>query len=62
MAPVVSFETRPHAFGLGQGLHEGAVEEPLRKGADGDGVLTLHVPQVQPRVAECLFPVLNIEV
>ncbi|XP_046521761.1 transcription factor TFIIIB component B'' homolog isoform X2 [Equus quagga] len=48
VAPFVSFETRPHAFGLGQGLHEGAVEEPLRKDADGDGVLTLHVPQCTP--------------
>uniref|UniRef100_A0A9L0SCB6 B double prime 1, subunit of RNA polymerase III transcription initiation factor IIIB n=1 Tax=Equus caballus TaxID=9796 RepID=A0A9L0SCB6_HORSE len=48
VAPVVSFETRPHAFGLAQGLHEGAVEEALRKGADGDGVLTLRVPQCTP--------------
>lgn len=47
VAPIVSSETRPHTLGLGRGLGESSVGEPLRKDSDGDSVLTLYVPEVK---------------
>ncbi|XP_032966342.1 transcription factor TFIIIB component B'' homolog isoform X2 [Rhinolophus ferrumequinum] len=48
VAPIVSSETRPHTLGLGRGLGESSVGEPLRKDSDGDSVLTLYVPECIP--------------
>ncbi|XP_066887210.1 transcription factor TFIIIB component B'' homolog isoform X3 [Kogia breviceps] len=45
VAPVVSSESRPHTLGLGMGLGESSVEEPLGKDSNGDSVLILHVPE-----------------
>ncbi|XP_074184954.1 transcription factor TFIIIB component B'' homolog isoform X2 [Rhinolophus sinicus] len=48
VAPIVSSETRPNTLGLGSGLGESSVGEPLRKDSDGDSVLTLYVPECIP--------------
>lgn len=48
VAPIVSSETRPNTLGLGRGLGESSVGEPLRKDSDGDSVLTLYVPECIP--------------
>ncbi|XP_024903456.1 transcription factor TFIIIB component B'' homolog isoform X5 [Pteropus alecto] len=45
VAPTVSSETRPHTLGLGTGLGESSIGEPLRKDSNGDNVLTLYVPE-----------------
>lgn len=37
----------PHTLGLGMGLGESSVEEPLEKDSNGDSVLILHVPEVK---------------
>ncbi|XP_053513242.1 transcription factor TFIIIB component B'' homolog isoform X2 [Artibeus jamaicensis] len=47
-APIVSAETSSHALGLGRGLGESSVGEPLRKDSHGDHVLTLCVPECTP--------------
>uniref|UniRef100_A0A8C2P9S3 Myb-like domain-containing protein n=1 Tax=Capra hircus TaxID=9925 RepID=A0A8C2P9S3_CAPHI len=45
VAPAVSSESGPHTGGLGMGLGESSVEEPLGKDFNGDPVLTLNVPE-----------------
>nr|KAF6365817.1 B double prime 1, subunit of RNA polymerase III transcription initiation factor IIIB [Pipistrellus kuhlii] len=47
-APVVSSETSSHTLGLGQGLSESSVGEPLAKDSSGDNVLTSYVPECIP--------------
>ncbi|XP_023606750.1 transcription factor TFIIIB component B'' homolog isoform X7 [Myotis lucifugus] len=44
--PVVSSETSSHTLGLGRGLSESSVGEPLGKDSSGDNVLTPYVPEV----------------
>lgn len=46
-APIVSSETSSHTLGLGGGLGESSVGEPLRKDSNGDHVLTFCVPEVK---------------
>ncbi|XP_036888327.1 transcription factor TFIIIB component B'' homolog isoform X2 [Sturnira hondurensis] len=46
--PIVSSETSSHALGLGRGLGESSIGEPLRKDSDGDRMLTLCVPESTP--------------
>ncbi|CAI9156264.1 unnamed protein product [Rangifer tarandus platyrhynchus] len=48
VAPAVSSESGPHTLGLGMGLGESSVEEPLGKDFNGDPVLTLNVPKCIP--------------
>ncbi|XP_013828183.2 PREDICTED: transcription factor TFIIIB component B'' homolog isoform X1 [Capra hircus] len=48
VAPAVSSESGPHTGGLGMGLGESSVEEPLGKDFNGDPVLTLNVPECIP--------------
>ncbi|XP_020771241.2 transcription factor TFIIIB component B'' homolog isoform X2 [Odocoileus virginianus] len=48
VAPAVSSESGPHTLGLGMGLGESSVEEPLGKDFNGDPVLTLNVPECIP--------------
>lgn len=45
VAPVVFSETRPHTCGLGRGLSESSIQEPLRKDSIADSVLTFHSPE-----------------
>lgn len=47
VAPVVFSETRPHTCGLGRGLSESSIQEPLRKDSIADSVLTFHSPEVK---------------
>ncbi|XP_045042175.2 transcription factor TFIIIB component B'' homolog isoform X3 [Desmodus rotundus] len=47
-APIVSSETSSHTLGLGGGLGESSVGEPLRKDSNGDHVLTFCVPECTP--------------
>ncbi|XP_059550367.1 transcription factor TFIIIB component B'' homolog isoform X8 [Myotis daubentonii] len=47
-APVVSSETSSHTLGLGRGLSENSVGEPLGKDSNGDNVLTPYVPECIP--------------
>ncbi|XP_036166891.1 transcription factor TFIIIB component B'' homolog isoform X4 [Myotis myotis] len=47
-APVVSSETSSHTLGLGRGLSESSVGEPLGKDSNGDNVLTPYVPECIP--------------
>ncbi|XP_023606741.1 transcription factor TFIIIB component B'' homolog isoform X4 [Myotis lucifugus] len=46
--PVVSSETSSHTLGLGRGLSESSVGEPLGKDSSGDNVLTPYVPECIP--------------
>lgn len=46
-APVVSSETSSHTLGLGRGLSESSIGEPLEKDSNGDNVLTPYVPEVK---------------
>ncbi|XP_027376326.1 transcription factor TFIIIB component B'' homolog isoform X1 [Bos indicus x Bos taurus] len=48
VAPAVYSESGPHTCGLGMGLGESSVEEPLGKDFNGDPVLTLNVPKCIP--------------
>lgn len=48
VAPTVSLETMPHTLGLGRGLGESSVGEPLKKDSDGDSMLTLYGPECIP--------------
>ncbi|KAK1345201.1 hypothetical protein QTO34_013911 [Cnephaeus nilssonii] len=47
-APVVSSETSSHTLGLGRGLSESSIGEPLEKDSNGDNVLTPYVPECIP--------------
>jgi len=48
VAPVVSFETRPHTLGSDMVLSESSIKEPQRKDSNGDSVLALHVSEGTP--------------
>ncbi|XP_008689539.2 transcription factor TFIIIB component B'' homolog [Ursus maritimus] len=48
VAPVVSFETRPHTLGSDTVLTESSIKEPQTEDSNGDGVLTLHVSEGIP--------------
>nr|XP_025748554.1 transcription factor TFIIIB component B'' homolog isoform X3 [Callorhinus ursinus] len=48
VAPVVSFETRPHTLGSDLVLSESSIKEPQRKDSNGDSVLALHVSEGTP--------------
>lgn len=47
VAPVVSFETRPHTLGSDTVLTKSSIKEPQTEDSNGDGVLTLHVSEVK---------------
>ncbi|XP_027945439.1 transcription factor TFIIIB component B'' homolog isoform X2 [Eumetopias jubatus] len=48
VAPVVSFETRPHTLGSDMVLSESSIKEPQRKDSNGDSVLAVHVSEGTP--------------
>ncbi|XP_062941990.1 transcription factor TFIIIB component B'' homolog isoform X2 [Cynocephalus volans] len=48
VAPIVPSETGSPSFGLGRGLSESSVEEPLTADSKRDSVLTLRVPECTP--------------